>query len=464
VSPEHPALAALPGRLAEAVDCALLNGLLKYTPEGRLAHAPFALTPCPLPAALNTALEALSAPFNRLAHAVARAPEFLHETLAPAARVDAFTARLLAMAAAGRGQRSLYLAVTRSDYFAHQSAPDTAPEPRQVELNTISASYPGLAGRVARVHRYLLGDTPLAARLAPNDPLPGIADAFAQACARYGGAAAVLLVVQPAEANIFDQRLLEAALRERGLPTLRRTLEQVAAGGRLREGHLVVDGVRIAIAYFRAAYGPEDFRGEDAFRARALIEASSAIAVPDLCTQLAGSKKVQQALTDPALLRRFLSAAEAQAVGACFAGQYDLEQPLPTPNGPRPAWQAARERPEAFVLKPQREGGGNNLFGAAMAARLGELDAAERPAWVLMEHLHPVRHPALLVRDGAAQPVQAVSEIGRFAVLLAEDGRELLNRDVGYLVRSKAHDVHEGGVSAGFGFLSSLLLDVPAPA
>ncbi|HKI99542.1 MAG TPA: glutathione synthase [bacterium] len=465
MSTDRDVLAALADRLDEAVDYALLQGLLKYTPQGTLAHAPFALTPSPLPSALHAQMVALTAPFGRLVHAVARDVAFLEEALASAARVDPFTARLLAMAREGRGQRSLFLAVTRSDYFVHQPTPEVKPALRQVELNTISASYPGLSPLVARLHRYLLLGTPLEARVVPNDPLPAIADGFAQAWKAYGHPdARVLMIVQPGEANVFDQRLLEAALRGRGLITRRLPLEAIARSGRLREGHLVVDGEVMAIAYFRAAYGPEDFPSEDAFRARALIEASSAISVPDLHTQLAGAKKVQQVLTDPAVLGRFLASSEAQAVPGCFAAQYALEQPVRTPQGDLPAWELARARPTEFVLKPQREGGGHNAFDAELVARLNTLPPEERPAYVLMERIRPARHVAVLVRERQPQTVEGVSEIGRFGVYLADGERELLNTDAGYLVRTKGHDVTEGGVSAGFGYLDSLLLTPDAPA
>lgn len=465
MSPDRDPLAALPARLAEAVDFALLQGLLKYSPQGALAHAPFALIPCPLASPLLAEMEALTAPFNRLALAVARAPEFLQEVLAPAARTDAFTARLLALAAEGRGSQPLHLAVTRSDYFVHQPTPEAAPALRQVELNTIAASYPGLSARVTCMHRYLLAGTALEARLVPQDPLPLIADGFAEAHRRYGVPdACVLMVVQPGETNVFDQRLLEFALRERGLIVRRLPLEEIAQRGRLHEGHLRIDGEVMAITYFRAAYGPEDFTGEDAFRARGLIEASATIAVPTLHSQLAGAKKVQQVLTDPATLRRFLGEADAQAVEACFAAQWDLERTLPTAQGERAAWQVAREHPADWVLKPQREGGGHNHFDRELVDTLDALTPAQRSSYVLMERIRPPAHRTFLVREGDAVEAEAVSEIGRFGVHVADDGREVLNRDAGYLVRSKRQDTQEGGVSAGFGFLDSLLLVPPGQA
>lgn len=458
-------MAALEARLDEALDYAVLNGLVKYGADGALAHAPLALAPSPIPAALHDSALALTAPFNRLAHALARDGDFLRETLSPAARVDPFLARLLQLAEAGRGTQPLYLGITRSDYFVHQPVPEAQPVLRQVELNTISASYPGLSDRVARLHRYLLRETPLAAHLAPNEPLPVLADAFEQAFRRYGHPdARVLMVVQAGEANVFDQRHLEFALRERGLVTRRLTLDEVGRDGRLRDGHLAVDGEVMAITYFRAAYGPEDFPDEAAFQARALIEASSTIAVPHLHTQLAGAKKVQQSLTDPAVLGRLLAPRDADAVAACFAGQYDLEQPVPADGGRLAAWEAAVRAPADYVLKPQREGGGHNLFDDALVARLRELPASERAAYILMERIRPARHPAVLVRERRATHVDAVSEIGRFGAYLAEGTQELLNRDAGYLVRTKAHDTQEGGVSAGFGFLDSLLVLPRAPA
>ena len=467
-------------RLTEAVDFALLQGLLKITPQGALAHAPFALLPSPVDPALCARMVALTPLFNRLAHRVSRDPAFLEDALAPAARSAAFTARLLAMAKAGANAQPLYLAFDRSDYFIHLPHPGASPELRQVELNTISASYAGLSALVNRLHAHLLhsyppiGGAPLGGErgLVPNDPVPALAEAFGQALSRYGHTGAVVvMVVQPGETNRFDQRMVEFALARRGVVTRRMTLEDIAREGRLREGHLAVGGEVAAITYLRAGYGPEDFQSEDAFRGRALIEASSTIAVPGLYAQLAGTKKVQQLLTGPGLLRKFLSPPEASLVEDVFAGQYALEDTAPgnaAPEGEggagRTVLEMALAHPERYVLKPQREGGGHNYFDEELRAKAASLNAAERSAYILMERILPPRHPALLVRDGVLEETDAVSEIGRFGAFLAEGEEELINRDAGYLVRSKAHGTLEGGVSAGFGFLDSLFLDPPAHA
>ena len=47
----------------------------------------------------------------------------------------------------------------------------------------------------------------------------------------------------------------------------------------------------------------------------------------------------------------------------------------------------AEAAPDDFVLKPQREGGGNNLYGPELAARLREREGLA--AFILMQRIRP---------------------------------------------------------------------------
>jgi len=49
----------------------------------------------------------------------------------------------------------------------------------------------------------------------------------------------------------------------------------------------------------------------------------------------------------------------------------------------------ALSHPGDFVLKPQREGGGNNLYGEEMVKMLSERPVEERGAFILMERIKP---------------------------------------------------------------------------
>lgn len=75
-----------------------------------------------------------------------------------------------------------------------------------------------------------------------------------------------------------------------------------------------------------------------------------------------------------------------------------------------------------FVLKPQREGGGNNIYGTDVRdAMLNLKDSRERTAWILMERIIPPLSRGYMLRpEGADVPelVDLVSELGIFGVVI----------------------------------------------
>lgn len=208
--------------------------------------------------------------------------------------------------------------------------------------------------------------------------------------------AIVLFVVQPNEANAIDQRWIEYNLWEHhGIRVLRRTLAEVNAAGKLTDGAkrtLVIDGREVAVAYFRSAYTPNDYPSETEWAGRTLIERSYAIKCPSIAYHLAGTKKVQQALADPAVLRRFMSDDEATVLETSFAGLYGLENNSATLDKVKAL---ATSNPRGFVLKPQREGGGNNLYGDEVAAAIKRMSPSELEGYILMERIFPNENPAV---------------------------------------------------------------------
>lgn len=118
----------------------------------------------------------------------------------------------------------------------------------------------------------------------------------------------------------------------------------------------------------------------------------------------------------------------------------------------------ALEHPESFVIKPQREGGGNNIYGEAVADALREMSASERQAHILMERIRPRSLPCTMVRGDTCVTVPAVSELGIFAMFLGDGAVERLNETAGHLVRTKSEMSDEGGIAAGFAVADSPLV------
>ena len=364
-----------------------------------------------------------------------------------------------AAARSARSGRELSLAVNRSDYMLHGPSSSLL----QVELNTIASSFGCLSTLVGRMHRHLLdragaGPSELA-RLPPNNAMDEIAGALGAAAAAHGAAGgAVLMVVQPGERNAFDQQWLQLRLWEmHRVRTVRRTLADVAARGALDAGgRLTIDGHVASVVYFRAGYTPDDYPGQAEWAARVLIERSDAACCPSVALQLAGAKKVQQDLAAPGVTERFAATPEdAALMRSFFAGLWALDA-LDSDAGAAAAVADAMAHPEGYVLKPQREGGGNNLYGEQLQARLA--GGRELGALILMQRIMPPANTSVMLRLGAVVEGDTLSELGVYGTFLRRGDEVLLNREAGHLVRTKAATSDEGGVAAGFAVLDSPML------
>jgi len=242
--------------------------------------------------------------------------------------------------------------------------------------------------------------------------------------------------------------------------------------------------VEISTVYFRSGYVPSEYPTPAHYATRFLLERSRAIKCPSIALQLAGGKKVQEVLTQPGVLEHFLcdekkwgkdvfNTQDVDELRQSFMSMWGLDvgEDMLTPDheaiksgkeefGTR----TARERAHTLVLKPQREGGGNNVYKDSVPAFLDKLPPQERQAWIAMELIIPPEGTGnYLVRGGgvdkAVVKVDVVSELGIFGwTLFGGPTGEVSQEEAGWLVRTKGKESDEGGVATGFSVLDSILL------
>ena len=441
-----------PEELRNIIDRAHYFGLLQKNLDGQLVHAPFSLTPYQLPSSLISQLQIHTQWSSLLFWKVAQNSDFLREILEPTAKVDEFVRFLLSLIPNEKRQDQQLL-INRND-FLFERKENGELQPLQVEFNTISASFAHLSGRVTALHQQLQQENILKADPLPHDAISGFASGIKETIENLGWQdAALLMLVQPKERNWFDQMGLFAALSQRGVKVVRATLAEVHQKGKLKNGDLWVGPQRIGVVYFRAGYAPGDLPDEESRSARRMLEASSAVLVPEASMQLAGTKKIQQVLADYSILSEFVPESVADQLKAYFAMMFGLEEEV---EG-RPAREFLAENAEQFVLKPQREGGGNNVYGAEIRDFLTSLPTSEDRAWIAMKRIEAETVESLLVVQEQAQSHQSISELGIFGLLRAQSDDLRINMPVGHLVRTKASNVNEGGVVAGYACLNSLI-------
>lgn len=263
--------------------------------------------------------------------------------------------------------------------------------------------------------------------------------------------------MQEGERNYADQRWLEYELWERHrVPVLRKTLREVQEQGCLDKasGRLTLGGAEVSVAYFRAGYTPDDYHSEAEWDGRLLLERSLAVKCPTVAYQLVGAKKIQQAIARPGVVEKFIGTDSGSTLRECFAGLWGLG---PGEDDAEIVSKAVAA-PHLYVMKPQREGGGNNFYGVGIPAKLKQLSLEERGAYIMMQRILPQSQDAVLTRMGTPMVTPTLSEFGFYNVFIG-DGRQIfLNSHAGHLIRTKPEGVDEGGVAAGYAMLNSPFL------
>lgn len=484
------------------------HGLVVAAAEAAtFTHAPLSLLPTPFPRAAFEQAQQLAAPFALLCAAVARDAAFLRSTLAGACQSDPFTARLFAVfdeAAAQPHAATVELALLRSDYMVDE--PTGALQ--QVEINTVAASFgclstlTGARCRHAVRHSLSVRQAGCTRTLCPGPGLrrcarrrlcrlTALSRGWRRGWRRRGARPAA-----PASSSSWCSRASATCSTSSGCR--RRCGASTACArcaARWRRSTLRAASTRLAgctsaptpspssisaqgakprtcgharNSRLAASYTPDDYPSEAEWRARRLMECSVAVKCPSISWHLAGAKKVQQELAQPVrltpplpahphasrqgVLERFLPADSALRVRACFAGLWALDG-----ADAEAVVAMALADPDGFVLKPQREGGGNNLYGAELEARL-RAGREGLGAFILMRRIRPPLNAALFMRLGAVTSAAALGELGVYSVFVSRGGELLANRAVGHLLRTKVASSNEGGVAAGFAVLDSPLL------
>ena len=292
-----------------------------------------------------------------------------------------------------------------------------------------------------------------------------------------------LFIVQDPENNAFDQHALATnLLTEYNVLTFRLPFSAVLTHTTIPSDlpsrpliytlpHAKNTTYEVTTLYFRAGYSPAEYTSPESWKARLHLERSASIKCPSILTHLAGSKKIQQILATPSSphLSRFLSsslsAAYIDRIRATFAAIYPLDD---TPEGNFAIGIATdANKARGYVLKPQREGGGNNVYGLKIPPFIKSLgdDSKRYRGHILMELIEPPALRNTIFRNGKVASGEVIGELGVYGVCLWRhghgekgDGEIVENWEAGHLLRTKGRESEEGGVAAGFGAVDSVCL------
>eukprot|EP00045_Choanoeca_perplexa_P015534 m.196593 g.196593 ORF g.196593 m.196593 type:complete len:504 (-) comp17015_c0_seq11:3282-4793(-) len=453
----------------------------------RFRTAPFAICPTPTPQAAFERARNVQPIVNELVVAVSQDDAMLTNSLRTTCQVDEFTAGIFKVYEAGKlakmdqyGSKAIFANLIRNDFMLHCEAGQDYKDAAiyNVEINTIASSFGVLSNQICNMHKHIYGSfnrPDVVAAVPENNTRHNLVLAFKTFHTTYlkhrtpalpRANVVIAMVVQPQETNLCDQRLIEHDLwAEHNIRLIRVTFEQVAKHACLdpKTSALLYtlstgEQVELSTVYFRAGYTPEDLPTPQHWAARTLMEQSQAIKCPNAACHLVGTKKMQQVLAKREVLEQYLSPEHAEQVLSTFttlvsldASDYSSQEAFDT------QLEDVYRNPADWVLKPQREGGGNNYYGQEAIDMLKSLSVEARQGYILMAMIKPpVVTVTGLSETAVVGSMAATTEFGFYGTHLQVFGEPALNATAGYLMRTKAASSHETGVAAGFG-----LLDVP---
>ena len=204
-----------------------------------------------------------------------------------------------------------------------------------------------------------------------------------------------------------------------------------------------------------------------------MMEMSKAIKCPSVEFQLINFKKIQEVLQRKDILPQYLKTPlilylfneinrlldtpeEIEKIREDFVQLWSLD----TVNEQTEAFALVKSKPDDYVLKPQREGGGNNTYGVEILEKFKSQHAtSELKAYILMKRIKPTPRPGFMLKKIQLNVEGVISEFGVFSYLISEEKALLESKYGGYLLRTKNFETDEGGVATGYSVLDSLVYE-----
>jgi hypothetical protein len=112
-----------------------------------------------------------------------------------------------------------------------------------------------------------------------------------------------------------------------------------------------------------------------------------------------------------------------------------------------------------YVLKPNLEAGGNNIYNEKILETLNNSTPEQRRNYVLMQKIHPFLNHTVMFMRKSINVSDVITELGIFGGIVSYEGK-ITNIDVGgNLIKSKIPISEDGGVVIGHAVFDSLMIN-----
>ena len=276
----------------------------------------------------------------------------------------------------------------------------------------------------------------------------------------------VLMVVQPNNFNVADERPIEYGLWDAQVACYRCLWQDVLECTTVEADQTLIfrpsihdTELEVTVVYYRAGIDAAEYH-EKGIQTRLHLELSRAIQCPDVSVHLATFKAVQASLARPGILERFLPAESVRSIRKTFMPMQILNS---SPEGQKFSKLATNPNTAGdYVLKPNLEGGGHNIYRQDIPNFLRSTSKDQWPNFILMKLINSPPRPGVLMTFEEVYQDLVVSELGILGTCIwrrNNSGLEILSNEVaGWTYKSKPINVDEMSVVKGYGCFDCPLL------
>ena len=452
----------------EMIDYLYSNGLIIKNKEGiGVKHIPITLYPSPIVKSFFDKIQFYQIAFNKIMDKISRDQQYIEQILTPISEKDEFIKKLLEISkkvSTFENKQKIQCGFFRNDYMVDKVKKFIY----QIEFNTIAVSMFSFSDKLKKFYSFFSNKYPNIYErykdkeipLEKKDVIPEFSSSLIESIKLFSPEnyknTLIIFVVQENEKNVFDQRTIENELYEKyNILSKRLTLNEIAKNCKVDEkGQISYEEKIISLFYFRAGYTPSDYKDEESWKGREMIELSTAIKVPNINLFLTTLKVFQYELTKPDILKKYINEELiSNDIIRFFTKIYYLRDM--DKEKQKELFNQITSNPHSYVIKPQREGGGNNYYDEKIIPLLPKDDSEpsdELLNSIIMERIEAPEYETLNLIDEKVIVNTINSEFSVYGVIISSDEKIYnINKSVGFLVRSKDKNEGEGGVIHGSG-------------
>ena len=452
----------------EMIDYLYSNGLIIKNKEGiGVKHIPITLYPSPIVKSFFDKIQFYQIAFNKIMDKISRDQQYIEQILTPISEKDEFIKKSLEISkkvSTFENKQKIQCGFFRNDYMVDKVKKFIY----QIEFNTIAVSMFSFSDKLKKFYSFFSNKYPEIYErykdkeipLEKKDVIPEFSSSLIESIKLFSPEnyknTIIIFVVQENEKNVFDQRTIENELYEKyNILSKRLTLNEITKNCKVDEkGQISYEEKIISLFYFRAGYTPSDYKDEESWKGREMIELSTAIKVPNINLFLTTLKVFQYELTKPDILKKYINEELiSNDIIRFFTKIYYLRDM--DKEKQKELFNQITSNPHSYVIKPQREGGGNNYYDEKIIPLLPKDDSEpsdELLNSIIMERIEAPEYETLNLIDEKVIVNTINSEFSVYGVIISSDDKIYnINKSVGFLVRSKDKNAGEGGVIHGSG-------------